>query len=283
MLLTKQDKLNIPYQVKSNLAEYKELDEGSRTVKAIVNTYNYYDLDQDVLRIGAAKKSIEQRGANSSANDKILHALFHDLTKLPGKSINESETVIDGKQVLYAESKLSETIDGEDTLIKYKDGIYNQHSIGFRYIQIEYIEKESDGWDKFISTLINPEEAESNGFGWDVKEINWYEWSTVPFGANKLTPSMGVKTANKTVLLQNVYLKLKELIDKSKRLDIKNKKLFELQYDQLKQMILELTQVQPSLKDIHQLDSIDEPSEKDNELSESIDYGHLKNNLIINI
>ena len=53
------DKLQIPYQVKSNLATYKELDESGRTIKAVANTYNFYDYDGDVLRMGAAKKSIE--------------------------------------------------------------------------------------------------------------------------------------------------------------------------------------------------------------------------------
>ena len=42
------NKLDIPYQVKSNLATYKELDETGRTIKAIANTYNYFDYDGDV-------------------------------------------------------------------------------------------------------------------------------------------------------------------------------------------------------------------------------------------
>jgi len=275
--ITKQEKLNTPYQVKSNLASYKEIDEGNRTVKAIVNTYNYYDFDYDVLRMGAAKQSIEQRGSNTSANDKILHALFHDLTRLPGKSMNEVETVIDGKQVLYAESKLSETIDGEDTLTKYIDNIYNQHSIGFKYIQIEYIEKEGEGWNKFINSLINPEDADKIGFGWDVKEFNWYEWSTVPFGANKLTPALGVKTTNKTVLIDNIYLKLQSLVDKANRYEVKDKRKFELQYAQLKQMILELTQVEQSQKDILRHEQSLELDNTDNQ-QEGIDYKTLSNN-----
>lgn len=246
--MNKKDKLNISYQVKSNLASYKEVDNSSRIIKAVANTFNFFDSDYDVLRLGCCKKSIQERGSASSAPDKILHALFHDLTRLPGKSMNEAEIILDGKPVLYVESKLSETIDGEETLIKYNDGIYNQHSIGFRYVQIEYIEKESTEWDKFTHDLINPEDAEDVGYGWDIKEINLHEWSTVPLGANKLTEYLGVKTANKAIRLQNIYSKMDALVSKARRNEIKNKKIFELQYQQLKQMIAESYEIKPDLK-----------------------------------
>lgn len=244
--MNKTNKLNIDYQVKSNLATYKELDENSRIIKAVVNTYNYFDSDYDVLRIGVAKRSIDLRGAKSNANDKILHALQHDLTKLPGKSMLESETIIDGNPVLYTESFLPETTLGEDTLINYKMGIYNQHSIGFRYKQIEYIEKETDGWDEYLKDLINPEDAIEVGYGWDVKEIDLYEWSTVSFGANKLTPYLGTKSDKKNIQLQNLYLKLDTLIKQAK--EIKDKRLFDLQTQQLRQMIKEISMTS-SIKD----------------------------------
>jgi hypothetical protein len=237
--MKKQDKLNIHYKVKSNLATYKELDESQRTVQLVANTYNFYDSDGDVLRMGCAKRSIDNRGANSKAYDKILHAKDHDLTQLPGKSILEAETTIDGNPVLYCETKLSESQDGEDLLIKYKEGIYNQHSIGFKYIQIEYIEADSEEWDIYIKELINPDLAIKEGFGWDVKEINLFEYSTVSYGANKLTPYLGVKSNNKTIQLSNLYTKLDALINKSKQ-GIKNKDIFNLQYLQLKQLINEI-------------------------------------------
>lgn len=236
--MNKSDKLNIDFQIKSNLASYKEIDSSQRIIKAVVNTYNYFDSDFDVLRIGSAKRSIDNRGANSKAKDKILHAFNHNLYELPGKSIKEEETTVDGNPVLYTESKMSESTDGENLLIKYKEGIYNQHSIGFQYKQIEYIEEGSIEWDKFLVDLINPEDAIKVGFGWDVKEINWFEWSTVAFGANKLTPYLGTKSENKSVQLNNLYTKLDSLLRASKK-GIKNKSIFEMQYFQLKQMIKE--------------------------------------------
>lgn len=244
-----KDKLSQPYVVKTNLSTYKELDEEHRIIKAVANTYNYFDLDFDVLRMGSSAKSIAERGAKSKAPDKILHALFHNLTMLPGKSILESERTVNGNKVLYVESRLSETMDGEETLIKYKEEIYNQHSIGFRYVQIEFVEKEGDGWDKFIKNLINPEDAEKVGFGFDVNEINLHEWSTVAFGANKLTPFLGTKSTNKKIQLENIYTKMDALIRAANRQDVKNKTIFNLQLNQLKQMMLEITMSKPSIKD----------------------------------
>jgi hypothetical protein len=253
--MRKADKLNIPFQVKSNLATYKEVDSSSREITAVVNTYNYFDSDFDVLRKGCALRSINNRGASSQANDKILHALFHDLTKLPGKSIYESEENVtinyDGSSksvlALVAKSKLSEASDGEETLIKYNEGIYNQHSIGFQYKDIEYIEEGSESWENFLRDLINPEDAERVGFGWDVKEINWFEWSTVSFGANRLTPFLSGKSSNKNIQLQNLQTKLGALIEAAKS-GIKNKHIFEKQYLQIQQMISELAYSPESAK-----------------------------------
>jgi HK97 family phage prohead protease len=236
--MNKSDKLDIPYQVKSNLSSYKEIDESGRIIKAVANTFNYFDSDYDVLVPGCCKRSIQNRGANTNAADKILHAFNHDLTQLPGKSIVEHEDIVNGNTVLYVESKLSESTDGENLLIKYKEGIYNQHSIGFQYMDLQYIEAEAEGWDDFLKNMINPDEAIKVGYGWKVNEINLYEWSTVAFGANKLTPYLGVKSDNKKVQLNNLYVKLEALI-KSAKSGVKNKDIFELQYKQLKQMISE--------------------------------------------
>ena len=263
--MKKSDKLNISFQIKSNLASYKEIDENSRTIKAVVNTYNFFDSDYDVLRLGCAKRSIDNRGAGSNANDKILHAFNHNLSELPGKSILEDEIIIDKVPVLYVESKLSESTDGENLLIKYKEGIYNQHSIGFQYKQIEYIERETAEWEEYLKDLINPEEAEKIGFGWDVKEINWFEWSTVAFGANKLTPYLGTKSENKIIQLNNLYAKLDGLIKASKK-GIKNKSVFEMQYFQLKQMIKETMFLEQTKKPTREKDSGDNVTQKNRRL-----------------
>lgn len=265
-----QFKYDIPYQVKGDsAAKIQDIDMAGRTITAVANTYYFFDSDSDVLIPGCAKRSIRERGSRSNANDKILHALFHDLTRLAGKSMDEMETEVDGKKVLAASSYLPETVDGEDSLIKYKAGMYNQHSIGLRYKDVEYAEANTKSFDAMLSKLINPEKAVEAGYMFIVKEIEWYEWSTVAFGANKLTPYLGVKSENKKITALSVIEKMNAMIEKSR--GIKDQRIFDLQLKQLEQMILELTMIEPSVKELARA------SGKDNQSS----YEYFKSNLKI--
>src|SRR5690606_24479112 len=110
---------------------------------------------------------------------------------------------------IYFETKMLNTSDGNDTLIKYQEGVYDNHSIGFRYLDIRYIEQDSDQWKVNIDKLINPEDAENRGYMFLVKEIELFEGSTVAFGANRLTPYLGSKSENKSLSL----LKINERMD----------------------------------------------------------------------
>ena len=256
-----QKRKEIPFKVKTSHINFKEVDEDSRIVKAVVNTFDFFDYDFDVLRKGSAIKSIRERGAKSQAPNKIQHLLMHDMHRPVGKSQLESEEEVDGKSVLYTESFLPDTVDGDDTLIKYDAGIYNQHSIGFNYLQITHVEKGASGWDNFLKGLINPEDAEEVGYGYDVTEIKWHEYSTVTFGANKLTPYLGTKNAKKSDLVGIINQKLTILANKAMRREVKNKEAFDFEVAQLQQMILELSEIGPSAKDT----LLREPSEKDNQ------------------
>ena len=138
------------------------------------------------------------------------HALHHDLTQLPGKIIALEEKTVNGISGIYFETKMADTTIGNDTLKNYLEGIYDNHSIGFQYVQSEFIERDAKGWAKAIQNLINPQDAENRGYMWLVKEIMLYEGSTVAFGANQLTPFLGVKSNNK----ESLKLALIERINK---------------------------------------------------------------------
>ena len=243
-----EKKKNMPYKVKNNSTSYKEIDQDNRTVKAIVNTLNFFDYDCDALASGCANRSISDNGAKSEAVAKIAHLLHHDMHRPVGKSQVESEEAIDGKKVLYVESFIPDTFDGDDTLIKYNTGIYNQHSIGFSYKNITFMEKGSASWDKWMKELINPEDADEMGYGWKVNEIQWWEYSTVVFGVNKLTPYLGTKNMKKSDIVDVISQKLTILANKAMRREIKNKKLFEFELAQLNQMIVELSESDSSVK-----------------------------------
>lgn len=249
-MISKSEKLGMSYVVKAdNKNSYKEIDIKERSVSVIANTYNYFDTDADVLLPGCCAKSITERGPASSLPGKIKHLANHDLTKGIGRIDLLEETKIDGNDVLHAYSYMSETDAGEEVLIKYNEGIIDQHSIGFQYLNLEFIEAESTEWDKFLKNLINPDVAEKMGFGWAVKEIMLYEFSSLDgFGANRLTPYLGSKSANKNVQYNNMITKL-DALHTAMRQGVKDKFLLELQEKQIKQMIYELYNQEPNIKD----------------------------------
>lgn len=248
-LVEQKKKQPFPIKTSANGVQFKEIDTTGRVIKAVVNTLNYFDYDFDVLLKGCANRSISQRGAKTDSIDKIAHLLHHDMRRPVGKSQLEAEQVIDGKSVLYCESFLPDTVDGDDTLTKYEVGMYNQHSIGFRYVDLEFVEKGAANWDKILAKLINPEDADKVGYLWAVKEIKWWEYSTVTFGANKLTPYLGTKSENKLEMADAISKKIAILATQAMRREIKNEEAFKFELSQLQQMVYELSSVN-SLKQI---------------------------------
>ena len=243
-ILSEVDKKSAHYSVKSADANILDVSTSSRIVTGFFNSYNFFDSDKDVLIMGAAKKSIDERGVNSSAVAKIKHALNHDLTTLVGKLQVLEETTKNGITGIYFESKIANTTLGNDTLINYKEGIYDNHSIGFKYNQLSLIESEKNpvAWNEVVSKLLNPEEAEKYGYLYLVKEINLFEGSTVAFGANSLTPFLGVKSGSKESMTLALVSKLNQLEYTVKNGMQSDEMLstFELQIKQFKQILKEI-------------------------------------------
>jgi hypothetical protein len=159
------------------------------------------------------------------------------------------ERKVDGNDVLYAESWMSETPDGENTLVKYKEGLIDQHSIGFRYMDLRWLDNESDEWGKTLEKLLNPEDAENAGFLYLVSEVQLYEISSLDgFGANRLTPYLGVKSDNVNVQYNNLIAKLDALTQGLRTGG--DKDIIKMQEAQIKQMIYELYNPEPSKDDI---------------------------------
>jgi phage head maturation protease len=227
-----------PCNIKASIIN---VDTVGRTVTGFYNAFNFVDSDGDVLIPGSAKKSIKERGPASNAVAKIKHALHHDLTQLPGKIVTLDERSIGGISGIYFETKMADTTIGNDTLKNYLEGIYDNHSIGFQYVQVEYIEKGAKNWDKYVSMLINPQDVEDELQ--IVKEILLYEGSTVAFGANSLTPFLGVKSRNKEAMKIALIERLSKLETtlKTGTQSDEMMKTFEIQVLQLKEMVAELT------------------------------------------
>lgn len=205
-----QERVSNPYAVKSAKSVVKDFDMEKRTVTGLFNSYFYIDSDLDMLVTGAAAKSIEEKGAGSKSGNKIKHLKDHNWTSVIARIdvLEERKVEYQGKIIegIYFESFYPETQESSDMLIKIQEGLYDDRSIGFRYRTLGIAEQDSENedskkrWDEFYPLALNPEKADEFGFFWVVKEIDLFEGSDVAFGANKLTPMLGVKGKENQIL-----------------------------------------------------------------------------------
>jgi phage head maturation protease len=259
---TLQQKMATHFGVKTveGSSSIKMVDAEKRTVEFVANTYFFIDSDQDMLISGCAAKSINDRGPKSNATAKIKHQSDHVLNtkNVVGRFDLIDERNIDGMDVLYCESHIPSTAKGNDDLINYQEGLYDNHSIGFRYKQIVKAvlnstnEMERKAWDEFYPLALNPEKADEEGFFWVVKEIELFEISVVSYGANKLTANLTGKSKDDNEKIKsNLIERLDELNGQLKSLsESKNQRgLITMEILQMKQIITDLKLIEPSKKD----------------------------------
>jgi hypothetical protein len=83
---------------------------------------------------------------------------------------------------------------------QYKQGFVTNHSVGMRYVKLDIAindtdyEKEKDYYDKYITQVINSDDAEKQGYFWVVTEAKAIEGSAVPMGSNPITPTINIKS-----------------------------------------------------------------------------------------
>lgn len=195
------------YSVKRGL-KIKDLDIQARRVKIVLSSFDTLDSDSDIIRKGAFKKSIEERGPNSANNRKIAFLRYHDWEHPIGKFVHLEET----NEGLIGEAELGRSAKGDAAMLDYQDGIINEHSIGFNYIE-----------DK--TQLI--ERGDSSY--WEIKEVQLWEGSAVTFGANSLTPTLDVSKGNHLEVIDKVNKKMTSLINALKNGKGTDERLFEIE------------------------------------------------------
>lgn len=279
-------KRNTLYGVKADNSIIKDVDTTSRITTGLYNSYFYVDSDDDVLIPGCAKKSIKERGPDSMATAKIKHLKDHDFSQNVARilTLDEREVEYNGMKVtgIYHESYYPKTTLGNDMLINVSEGIYDNRSIGFKYQDLEVAVENPDEyfddsvvksiknrakrmWDKYFPQLINPQDVRMGRF-WVVKEIKLFEGSDVAFGANSLTPLLGVKGTEKGNILKTLQEKQDQLMHTVKtgyQSDLCLKEL-EVQMLQIKQLQKELSDIVPSIKSTHE--TVEPPKGDDNKV-----------------
>ena len=157
--------------------EIKDVNTASRTVSGYFAAFGNVDSDGDVFQKGAFAKSLIEN------KERIMHLLQHNVTQPIGRPtvLKEDDTG------LYFETPIAYTELGDDVLTMYKDGIYNEHSVGFEMIKSE---PDQDGKYPTVQSRWNPGQENPANV---ITEAKLWEGSTVTWGANQNTPFMGMK------------------------------------------------------------------------------------------
>ena len=121
------------------------------------------DSHGDVIAKGSYAKTIKERGPAGS--NRIKHLNMHVWEELLGVPLE----LIEDSKGLRVVSKVSKTRRGLDALLLYQDGVITEHSVGIDVLQRDEV-------DQAI-----------------ILEARLWEYSSVTWGANALTPTVSVK------------------------------------------------------------------------------------------
>lgn len=195
------------FEYKSIKAEVKDVDTEKGIVTGYFSAFDSLDSDNDVIVKGAFTKTLNENGK------RIKHLWQHDVRYPLSKPI----TLKEDNYGLYFESAISKTSYGKDVLQLYKDGVVDEHSIGFK-------------------TIKNADKRTYN----EIQEVKLWEGSTVTFGANENTPFLGMKGMTSEDVIQKMDAIYKALKNGS----YENEEIFEnleIYHNQLKQYLNDIT------------------------------------------
>ena len=143
----------------------------SRTISGYAAIFNNRDKAGDILLKGCFAKSIQDRGPESQANDKIIMLWQHD----QHEPIGRISVLIEDEKGLYFEAVIDDVERGNQAIKQLESGTLNQFSIGYSYV-----------WEKC--------EYDQERDAFIVKEVVLYEISVVSIGCNGETEYLGLKS-----------------------------------------------------------------------------------------
>ncbi|RYY00554.1 HK97 family phage prohead protease [bacterium] len=246
------------YSTKSLVIDQINVDLESRIISGYASTFDTIDGDGDLIVKGAFSKSLKENGVES-VNPRIFHLYQHDVTQVLGRPTVLKE---DAKG-LYFETKIANTRLGDDVLNLYKEGVINEHSIGFQTIK-----------------------STNRGNYREIQEVKLFEFSSVTFGANSNTPFLGFKSQfENPETITEQFNKVEKMLKGA--ITPETSALLNIYLNQLKSSFLELSAksveaLDPSEDSLNEVDPIDEAKEieakqaKDLELIEAFRNAYYK-------
>ena len=189
-----------------------DMADDSRTITVYYSAFGNMDSDGDIIMPGAFTKSIKENGP--SAKNRIWH-LFNHSTDKP---VSKPKELVEDAFGLKAVVKMPNTTLGRDTYELYRDGHITEHSIGFQTIKSQA----------------------KSGYN-EINEIKLFEGSSVLWGANANTPTVGVKSQIKSTLVDEMGKTIKSL--RNGHFTDETFELLELKLKQLQQYLSEIEDV----------------------------------------
>lgn len=162
------DKKNKPmiYGYKSIDNSIKDVDRKQGIVTGYFSAFDNVDSDNDIMRKGAFKRSIEEWYPKG----RIKHLMNHN----PSQPLGILQVLKEDDYGLYYESKVGTHNLGQDFIKMVESGLIKEHSIGFSIVR----------------------ENKGKGGPNEILDVKLYEGSSLTaWGANEMTPMLGLKTA----------------------------------------------------------------------------------------
>ena len=205
----KQINMSNFYNKKSIEGSPIDMEDGSRIITMYYSAFGNVDSDGDVITPGAFTKTLKENGPQ--AKNRIWHLMNHSTDKPIAKPYEMMEDAYG----LRASVKIPNTTLGNDLYELYKDGHITEHSIGFQTIKSQ----------------------QKSGYN-EINEIKLFEGSSVLWGANANTPTVGVKSQIKSTLVDEMGKTIKSL--RNGHFTDETFELLELKLKQLQQYLSEM-------------------------------------------
>lgn len=231
----KQINMSNFYNKKSLDAAPIDMEDNSRTITVYYSAFGNVDSDGDIITPGAFTKTLKENGPQGK--NRVWHLMNHSTDKPIAKPFSIQED----SYGLKAQVKLPNTTLGNDLYELYKAGHITEHSIGFQTMK-----------------------SQTKGQYNEITEIKLYEGSSVLWGANPNTPTVGVKSETKADINDEIAKTIKSL-----RTGNFTDATFEL-------LELRLKQLQQYLFEIQNGNSINEDSQPLEKALEEVDNPNVK-------
>jgi len=171
-------------KVTKSISYKAEINDENGLISGFFSIYNVVDKQNDVILDGAFDSSIEAH--NAGVIPGVKHLFNHDSGKIVGKILLlENRSTGNDMRGLYFETKIIDTETSKEVYELYKNGIIDNHSVGFFIDEYRIISYGGEEYNKYSNTDVG-----------DIRIIvkaTLIEGSSVLWGANPYTETVSVK------------------------------------------------------------------------------------------